>query len=294
LSATGIEPFLGALLALASAAGWSGLDAIRKRLSRDISAPAILLGFTAPQVPLHAIVLASAGPSSVDLTFLVVTLITSALTLAANLLFVRAVSLSPLSLTVPYLSFTPVLTLLAGALILGQQPALVGLLGVGAVTVGALLLNSSPRELLRDPLLGLRREAGSRIMLGVAALFAASTALDRLAIEHASEPAYALALTGTMSLALLCWPGVAGEVRKKRSVQWWLVLGAVCTAAALLTQFVGYRYLYVAYVDAVKRAGGNLLALLLGALFFAEGTVARRIFAVALMGAGVGFVLMGS
>jgi drug/metabolite transporter (DMT)-like permease len=234
----------------------------------------------------------AAGVPSVDLTFAGVTLVTATLTLAANLLLVIAVSISPLSLTIPYLSFTPVFTLIFGVPILGQLPGPAGLAGVLAVSVGALLLNTTPRELLSDPLLGLRRERGSRIMLAVAFLFAVSTALDPIAIRHSSEPAYALGLTASISLGLLLRRGVAQEVVRSRSLHGLLVLGALLTAVALLTQFLGYRYLYVAYVDAVKRAGGNLLALLLGALFFAEGINPRRLVAAILMSIGVSLVLL--
>jgi drug/metabolite transporter (DMT)-like permease len=246
----------------------------------------------AVQVPLHAAVVFATGVPAVDLTFAGVTVVTATLTLAANLLLVIAVSISPLSLTVPYLSFTPVFTLLFGVPILGQLPGPAGLAGVLAVSLGALLLNTTPRELLSDPLLGLRRERGSRIMLAVAFLFAVSTALDPIAIRHASEPAYALGLTGSISLGLLFRRGVAREVVKARSLHGLLAVGALLTAMALLTQFLGYRYLYVAYVDAVKRAGGNLLALLLGALFFAEGFNPRRLVAAILMSIGVSLVLL--
>jgi uncharacterized membrane protein len=70
-----------------------------------------------------------------------------------------------------------------------------------------------------------------------------------------------------------------------------LALGALATAAALLTQFLGYRYIYVAYVDAVKRAGGNILAVLLGAVLFSESLVPRRLVATILMSIGVSLVL---
>ena len=292
MSPGGIEPLLGTGLALASAVGWSGLDAVRKRLSRELSATTILLGFTAPQVPIHAAILLGTGLPSVDVTFFITSLIAASLTLAANLLFVRAVALSPLSLTIPYLSLTPAMTLLFGALLLGQRPGAAGLAGVATVCVGALLLNSTPRELLRDPLLGLRRERGSRLMLGVAALFAASTALDRLAIVHASEPAYALFLTASISLALLLRPGVVQEVRQARASRSWLVAGALLSAFALLTQFLGYRFLLVGYVDAIKRAGGTLLAVALGVLFFKERLRPLQIVAILLMSLGVALVLL--
>ncbi len=292
MSPGGIEPLLGTGLALASAVGWSGLDAFRKRLSRELSATTILLGFTAPQVPIHAAILLGTGLPSVDLTFFITTLIAASLTLAANLLFVRAVALSPLSLTVPYLSLSPAMTLVFGALLLGQRPGPAGLAGVATVCVGALLLNSTPQELLRDPLRGLRRERGSQLMLGVAALFAASTALDRLAIVHASEPAYALLLTASITLALLLRPGAVQELRTARTSRAWLTGGALITAFALLNQFFGYRFLLVGYVDAVKRAGGNFFAMALGSLFFKERIHPRQIIAILLMSLGVALLLL--
>ncbi len=283
---------IGAALALGSAVAWSILDALRKRLAVGLSASAILLGVTLPQVPIHATLAFGGGWPEVAPGFVPLVLLAASLTAAANLLFVHAVRVSPLSLTVPYLSFTPVATLLAGALLLGQTPGRWGILGVATVALGALLLALPGPDVLRAPWRGLVRERGSQIMLGVAGLFAITNALDRLAILRASEPAYALCLTASISAALLALSSVRRELVQRRKLALWLVLAGAAGAAALLLQFLSYRFLYVAYVDAVKRAGGNVLAVLMGATFFAEGDVRRRLLAAALMSAGVALVLL--
>ncbi len=283
---------IGAALALGSALAWSVLDALRKRLADGLSASAILLGITLPQLPIHASLAWGTGWPEIAPGFVPLTLLAAALTAAANLLFVAAVRVSPLSLTVPYLSFTPVATLAVGALLLGQLPGRLGVVGVAAVAAGALLLGLPTREAWRTPWRALARERGSRLMLGVAGLFALTNALDRLAILRASEPVYALLLTGTIASVLLALPSVRRELATRRTLATWLLLAGAAGALALLLQFASYRYLYVAYVDAVKRAGGNVLAVLIGVAFFAEKDLPRRLLAACLMGAGVALLLL--
>jgi drug/metabolite transporter (DMT)-like permease len=284
----------GVALALGSALAWSVLDVVRKRAASQLSAPAIVLGITAPQVPIHVALALGTGLPDIRSGFVPLTLLAAATTVAANLLFVRAVRISPLSATVPYLSFTPVATLGAGLVLLGQTPDRWGVAGVATVAAGALVLGGTDRELLRHPWRALAREPGSRLMLGVAGLFAVTNAVDRMAILRASEPVYAALLTGSVSAALVTSRSLRTELASRRRRLGLLAAGGVAGAAALLLQFTAYRFLYVAYVDAVKRGGGNLLAVALGVLVFAEGDVVRRLVAASLMSAGVALVLLSS
>jgi drug/metabolite transporter (DMT)-like permease len=290
----GSSVMIGFALALACALGWTTLDAVRKRLAHELSAPAILLGITATQIPIHLTAALSTGVPALDGAFFAFTFVAALLTMSANLLFVRAVRLSPLSLTVPYLSFAPVATLLAGFVLLGQAPGSWGIVGVLTVGCGAVLLNPPVSGEAQSVWQRMVREPGSRLMLGVALLFAISTAIDRLAIVRASEATYATVLTGSITLGLLAVPSVRREVVSKRAAFRWLALAGLVGAAALLLQFLSYRFLLVGYVDAVKRAGGNIFSVLFGMLFFAEGDVRRRLIAAALMSAGVGLVLLDS
>ncbi len=289
----GSEQALGVGLAFASGLAWTSLDAIRKRLSADLSAPAILLGMVAAQLPLYAALLASSGVPELQPDFAGWVVAAAAVAIAANLLLVRALQISPLSLTVPFLSFTPVATLATGALLLGQLPSARGAVGVLVLVAGAFLLNAGPAELRRHPLEGFLRERGSQLALGVAALFAFGNAIDRRAVVAASEPAYVTALCALMLLLLLLPAGPRRELGARRALWPWLALAGAVTAAALLLQLLAFRYLFVAYADSVKRATANLLAVVFGALLFAEGDPRRRLIAALLMSVGVALVVLG-
>ncbi len=70
--------------------------------------------------------------------------VTSALIKAgSSLLFQRALSISPVSLTVPYLSFTPAVLLITSYFMLGEVPEAAGVLGVVIMTAGAYGLNTA-------------------------------------------------------------------------------------------------------------------------------------------------------
>jgi drug/metabolite transporter (DMT)-like permease len=278
------DTLLGFALALGATVGWSALDALRKRLATDLSGPTVLLGLSLPQVPIHVGVAVANGSPRIDGTFLLLVALGAALTIAGNLCFVRAVRVAPLSLTVPYLSLTPVVTSLGGALVLAQVPGPLGLVGMVVIAGGALGLHGSLRELLRS--------TGTAYMLLVALAFALANVVDRLAVVRASEPAYAACLTGVIGATLLALPAVRRELARERHTWPWLLLAALSAAVALLLQLFAYRHVYVAYVDAVKRGGGNLLAIVAGRLLFAEPHAARRLTAALCMSLGVALVLL--
>eukprot|EP00879_Flechtneria_rotunda_P012109 GHRR01012644.1.p1 GENE.GHRR01012644.1~~GHRR01012644.1.p1 ORF type:complete len:510 (+),score=175.53 GHRR01012644.1:535-2064(+) len=74
-------------------------------------------------------------------TFSLIVSVTSALALAARLLYQRALSLAPLSLTVPYMAFTPAFVVCLSPLFLVSEiPSPLGFLGVFIVSVSGYLL----------------------------------------------------------------------------------------------------------------------------------------------------------
>jgi uncharacterized membrane protein len=72
--------------------------------------------------------------------FLFCAFMSAALRLLSLLLYQTAIQLAPLSVTIPYLSFTPAMLLCTAYLMIGEQPSWSGLLGVMIVTLGGYLL----------------------------------------------------------------------------------------------------------------------------------------------------------
>ena len=102
---------VGSLLTLTAALSWAALDALRKRLSADVAPAALLVLINVGLLPLFTGWLVLEGGQVDDLAaYAGPGAASTALQIVANFLFLAAVRVSPLSLTVPFLSLTPVFT----------------------------------------------------------------------------------------------------------------------------------------------------------------------------------------
>lgn len=84
--------------------------------------------------------------------FMFSSFMSAALRLLSLLLYQTAIQLAPLSVTIPYLSFTPAMLLCTAYLMIGEQPSWSGLVGVMIVTAGGYLLafSSSGTSVKKD------------------------------------------------------------------------------------------------------------------------------------------------
>lgn len=76
-----------------------------------------------------------------DATFWQATAFAIPCDIVALLLYMRALKVSPMSLTVPFLALTPVFMLFTSFLLLGELPSSLGLTGILLIAAGAYLLN---------------------------------------------------------------------------------------------------------------------------------------------------------
>lgn len=72
--------------------------------------------------------------------FLAIVVCGACVKVLVGFMYQRALHVSPLSVTVPYLAFTPVLLLFTGYIVVHESPSSQGLLGVFVVTLGGYLL----------------------------------------------------------------------------------------------------------------------------------------------------------
>lgn len=110
-------------------------------------------------------------------------------------LIFRAMESSDLSLSMPILSFTPVVLIGTSYLLLNEVPSMAGILGICIIVSGSYVLNiSAEHEHLLDPVRSMVQNRGSWFMLIVAFLFAASINYDKIAMLN-SDPVFGMAFT---------------------------------------------------------------------------------------------------
>lgn len=220
------------------------------------------------------------------------------LEIVAMLLYVRAIRDSPLSMTLPYLAFTPVFAVATGQALLGETVSGRGLLGISLVALGTWGLNLEqagrhPRTWLA-PFRQALRQPGSRRMLGVAAIYSVTAVLGKGALNHLPGAALQFGALYFVLLGALAWAWFA--LASPRAVGRALASGTFGWAVAglmslmILTHFLALAQAETAYMIAVKRLS-VLFGILLGAWVFREARLRQHLAAAGLMVAGVALIV---
>lgn len=312
-----IDPFIiGFLLAVLSAVFWASLDITRKHVGQYMSASAAVIGIMLWQAPFILPFMAAEEFSLVpdfdnpvtdilfvsfpELTghYLLYGTVSVALNVAANFLFLRSVQISPLSLTTPYLSFTPVFSALVAYFTIGEQPTGWGIAGIATVCIGAFFLNPGNKdEGIFAPLKAIWKERGSLYMLIVAFIWSVTPVIDKEAAAVTSPMWHTLFLAFGVGAAFITWRLFKdrgfGELREELShTKFWIAACGFFSVGAMAMQLGSYVFVKIAYVETIKRGIGVLSAIVAGWVLFKEKDIGRRLVGAVVMIAGVAMVLM--
>ncbi|MFA7229155.1 MAG: DMT family transporter, partial [Melioribacteraceae bacterium] len=115
----------------------------------------------------------------------------SAINVAANILYMRSISKGDISSVMPMQSFAPIFLLLSSPVILGEFPNIVGLIGIITGVAGSYLLNLDLKQKnILAPFKSLVKDKGTKYMLIVAFLWSISANFDKIAIQNSSTWQY--------------------------------------------------------------------------------------------------------
>lgn len=286
-------PFTLVLL-LGAALFWSGLDWSRKALSSRLPAEPLLVGLTLAPLPLFLAWVGFDGWRAPSASYWLPGLASVTLNWLANVAFLRALALSPLSVTIPLLSLTPAFTALLAIPLLGEHPSALQAAGILAVVAGAFLINLRPGESVREAVKAFGRERGALLMAAVALLWSLALPLDKLAVQRAPAAFHATLLNLGVALLVLAHLALRrrlGELRELSRVGWPFVAALLCSFAGLALQLLAIQRVPVGVVETVKRGVGSGMALVVGRIAFSEALPPVRVAAAGVMAAGVACIL---
>ncbi|MEF2229676.1 MAG: DMT family transporter [Pseudodesulfovibrio sp.] len=208
------------------------------------------------------------------------------------LLHYRAVRLSPLSLTMPFLSFTPVFVILTGDLLLGERIGTSGIVGILLVVTGGYVLNlDSARYGLLGPVRAIFREPGSALMLLVAAIYSLTSVGGKMLILQSSPLFAALTLFALIGPLLTLVLLIAGKVDLRIVLRRPLRgLGAgLLVFGDILCHNLAISMTTAAYMVAIKRMAG-IFSVVYGRVLFKEKGILFRFLGTAIMTAGAAVI----
>ena len=286
------------LLALLCALLGGTSDAISKQLlvrSNERVVAWAKMAFTLPWMLLGPLL---AGWPALTREFWILIVLMAPLELLSYICYLKAIRTTPISLVIPFLAFTPMLSALTAWIFLGERLSPLGTVGVLSVTVGAYVLQAElvPQGLL-EPIRAMFRVPGIRLMLLTAAIYGLTSTLGKRAIQLSSPATFpflyfsldTFLLTGLIGRQPKGIPGAVTEVRG----QWKLyLLDGVIFAAALFAHAYGIRLAPVAYFISIKRLS-LVVSVLYGGLLYREEAFGARLAGTALMVAGVILIGLG-
>jgi drug/metabolite transporter (DMT)-like permease len=204
--------------------------------------------------------------------------------------YMKALKVSPLSLTVPFLAFTPGFIVLTGWIILGEEISPGGFWGIILIITGAYFLNlSKTRYGLLDPLMAIFREPGSRLMLLVSFLYAFTSTIGKLAIIHSNPYFFGIIYNIALAMLLTLFLPMAASAEPVKNFfrrpLIGLILGAL-VATTIFSHMLAISMTNVAYMISLKRTS-LLFGVLYGALWFKEEKIAERLTGAIIMISGV-------
>lgn len=227
-----------------------------------------------------------------DRTFYTTLLIALPLEVIAFILYIKALKVSPLSLTLPFLSLTPVFLIIVPYVLLGEKISFAGGIGIFLIAAGGYTLNIRDfRKGLFGPFIAITKERGSLYMIIVAIIYSISATLAKKVIEHSSPLfagfAYYVALCVAIA-PIAYYKGIKNRKVDKEVFKATLLPG-ILDSVGMVTNMIGLSLTKVAYMISVKRLS-LLIGVFYGYLFFREPDLRERLLGTALMLSG--FILI--
>lgn len=282
--------------ALISAFGQATRFAVSKKLTKNFNSTVVTWQMIALSLP-FVLLFTWQDLGSLPLNnpkFIISTIIASLCFTGGSLLMTKALEISPISATVPFLALTPLPAILIEFLILGTKPTIYGIIGIVIVVIGGYMLNESEREFgFWEPIKAIGRERGSVYAIITALIFAFGGILDKYGIGVAGPMPYLLIWTVSCTLVIsffLIKEKKSSKILDKINIKWTLLLGFL-SFIANITFNLAATLTNASYVIAIKRTSA-IFSVLIGWIIFKELKIKDRMLGTMIMVAGVAMIAM--
>lgn len=288
------ETHLWLILSLLTALAVSSQEAFTKKFFSHLSPYEMSAYQLVYSLPLFWVVLPWVHVPPLDMTFWKAFFASIPLNGIAFILHMVAIKLSPLSLTLPYLAFTPVFMIFTGFIFLDETPNIYGIGGIFCIGIGSYILNLMPGKwTLFGPFKFFLKETGSWVMLIVAFLYSFAAVIGKLAILHSSPMFFSMSFFSVFNILMILFLWTIRKVRLKNISQEPLkgaLVGGFLFAHILFHGFA-VSMVTAAYMISVKRLS-VLFGIIYGWILFKEKNIMIRISGAFFMVAGAMLIIL--
>jgi len=224
-----------------------------------------------------------------DFVFWLTLLILLPLEITAEILYIYALKISPLSLTIPFLSLTPVFVIFVSFFILGELPDVVGIIGILLIAIGGYTLNIHlTSQGILEPIKAIVQEKGSVYMIIVSFIFSITSTLGKLAILHSNPTffgAFYFIILALVFTPLAIFKSKEGFVTFFKTSKSYFLIGFFF-ALMIISHCLAIQLVEVSYMISVKRSS-MIFSVIYGWLIFKEKNIQERFLGSLVMIVGI-------
>ena len=216
---------------------------------------------------------------------------------AAAILYFKALKLTDISLSVPFLAITPIFVAITAFFMLGERLPPAGVFGIILITIGAYSLNIDKAKYgLFHPIKAIFTNKGSLYVVIVALIYGLTSTLSKKAMLY-SSPA-SIPFIYNLSISLFMTPfvlyrlktGSSKIILDRQSIIYYISLGLLVALSSIF-YFKSVSLVSVAYTISIKRLS-LLMSVGYGWLFFRERDIHIRIFSTFCMFLGTVLIVI--
>ncbi len=287
-------PHQWVILALGAAFSLASSDALTKKAVKDQDEYLVAWTRLLFTLPVLGVLWFFIKIPEIDRTFILAFFSALPLEIITVFLYIKALKTSPLSLTLPFLSLTPLFLIFSSSIIAGETIPVPAQAGIMLIVTGGYMLNiSTVRTGLLEPFRAIKKEKGSLYMIVVAFIYSITSSLGKVAIEHSSALFFGITyftvlviLTAPLSL----WFGrknVKGFFLEGKYKG--VIIPGILYGLMIVFHMLSLDLTKVSYMISVKRLS-LLIGVIYGHIFFKEKNFRERLLGTCLMFGG--FVIL--
>ena len=221
--------------------------------------------------------------------FWIALLVGGGLNVFTNLIYMRAIKLSDLSITIPLITFTPLFMLVTSPIILGEFPNIFGVMGIVLIVGGSYILNFKEKSKgYLAPFKALLKEKGPRLMLLVAFIWSITANFDKIGIQSSSVFFWPVAVNAFIAIGFIPVVLIKSKNRINQISKNYKTLLPIGFFHGLMIvfQMIAVSMTLVAYVISIKRTSA-VLSVVFGSVLFKEKGLKERLVGSLIMILGV-------
>ncbi len=216
------------------------------------------------------------------------------LEIIAIIFYVKALEVSPISLSLPFLSFTPLFLILTSRVMIGEKISLFGVFGIVFIVFGSYMINLRGRFDLFSPIKAFFNEKGPKMILFVAFIYSITSNLGKVAIQSSSPQFFSIFLSVELAIFSV-FPFIFGKRDLKMSYfrDKKVIAMSLFFASHMLFHMLAMDIAKVSYMISLKRTSA-IFSVVYGRFLYKEEEIRKRLFAATLMVFGAFLISLSS